>query len=208
MKVLQYILVATFIFFVNSLHAQDDKEKQKELRESQQYLSDATEALEDNNFPQAEAEYRKSIAINPANDTGKYNLGNAYYNKDKNGEAMLRFKQAAAVATNKPEKHKAFHNLGNTFMNEKKYKEAVEAYKNALRNNPKDDETRYNLALAKKMLEEENKNGGGDEGDKEQKKQDQNKDDQQNKDNQDQQNEGDQGDKEKKTKNKIKAKRK
>ncbi|HAV54019.1 MAG TPA: hypothetical protein DCX41_03680, partial [Aequorivita sp.] len=42
---------------------------------------------------------------------------------------------------------------GNTYMNEKKYTEAVEAYKNALRNNPNDDETRYNLALAKDMLE-------------------------------------------------------
>jgi Ca-activated chloride channel family protein len=38
-------------------------------------------------------------------------------------------------------------------MNEKNYSEAVEAYKNALRNNPTDDESRYNLALAKDMLE-------------------------------------------------------
>src|SRR5690606_11598804 len=66
---------------------------------------------------------------------------------------MLRFKQAATTATEKSEKHKAFHNLGNTYMNEKKYTEAVDAYKNALRNNPNDDETRYNLALAKDMLE-------------------------------------------------------
>ena len=52
------------------------------------------------------------------------------------------------------QKHKAFHNLGNVFMKEKNYTEAVEAYKNALRNNPSDDETRYNYALAKKMLKE------------------------------------------------------
>ncbi|KAF5410701.1 MAG: hypothetical protein C5S43_04410 [Candidatus Methanocomedens sp.] len=47
-------------------------------------------------------------------------------------------------------------------MNEKKYQEAVEAYKNALRSNPKDEETRYNLALAKEMLEDQQKDGGGD----------------------------------------------
>ena len=39
-------------------------------------------------------------------------------------------------------------------MNEKNYTQAVEAYKNALRNNPTDEETRYNYALAKKMLKD------------------------------------------------------
>ena len=39
-------------------------------------------------------------------------------------------------------------------MKEKNYSEAVEAYKNALRNKPSDEETRYNYALAKKMLKE------------------------------------------------------
>ena len=39
-------------------------------------------------------------------------------------------------------------------MNEKDYTQAVEAYKNALRNDPADDESRYNYALAKKMLKD------------------------------------------------------
>src|SRR5690606_11756930 len=121
-------------------------------------------------------------------ETAKYNLGTAYYGKEKNAEAMLRFKQAATTATEKSEKHKAFHNLGNTFMNEKKYTEAVEAYKNALRNNPNDDETRYNLALAKDMLE---KNPPPPE-DKDDKK-DQ-KDEKEKKDEKDQKDQGDNGD--------------
>lgn len=70
-------------------------------------------------------------------------------------------KQAAKIAESKEDKHKIFHNLGNSFMEQKKYQEAVNAYKDALRNNPKDEETRYNYALAKKMLEEEQKDGGG-----------------------------------------------
>ena len=53
------------------------------------------------------------------------------------------------TATSKAEKHKAFHNIGNILMQKEKCKEAVEAYKNALRNNPTDEETRYNLAVAK-----------------------------------------------------------
>jgi hypothetical protein len=74
--------------------------------------------------------------------------------------------------------------MGNTYMNEKKYTEAVEAYKNALRNNPSDDETRYNLALAKEMLE------------KNPPQEDQKKDDKQdqNKENEDKKEQDDKGD--------------
>lgn len=147
------LLFVVFGMTSGALYAQESKEKLKELKESQELLSDATLALQKEEFASAEADYRRAIALNPADETGKYNLGTAYYGKSKNTEALNRFKQAASVATAKSEKHKAFHNLGNTYINEKKYAEAVEAYKNALRNNPTDDESRYNLALAKDLLE-------------------------------------------------------
>jgi len=150
--------------FGTSIIAQEaNKEKQKVLKESKEFLSEASYEMENNNFSLAEAAYREAIATNPEEDTGKYNLGIAYYDKEMNDVAMSRFKQAAAVADTKSDKHKVFHNLGNTFMNEKLYKEAVESYKNALRNNPKDEETRYNYALAKELLEDQEKNGGNDE---------------------------------------------
>ena len=149
--------------FGTSIIAQEaNKEKQKVLKESKEFLSKANYEMENDNFFLAEAAYREAIATNPEEDTGKYNLGIAYYDKEMNDVAMSRFKQAAAVADTKSDKHKVFHNLGNTFMNEKLYKEAVESYKNALRNNPKDEETRYNYALAKELLEEQEKNSGGD----------------------------------------------
>lgn len=183
------------IFSINSFAQPQNKEQEKELKAARNYLSEAQQALQKDKFPEAEADYRKAISLNPKSETAKYNLGTAYYGKEKNAEAMLRFKQAAQTADTKAEKHKAFHNLGNTYMNEKKYTEAVEAYKNALRNNPNDDETRYNLALAKDMLEknppppqDDNKN------DKDQNKdnQDQDKKDQQDQDNKN--NEGGKGD--------------
>jgi Tfp pilus assembly protein PilF len=185
-------LILIFVLSFSGI-AQNDKEQRKLLKESKEYLSNASEKLQANNFPIAEADYRNAIALNPVDETGKYNLGNAYYNKTLNAEAMRRFKEAATVAGNKPEKHKAFHNLGNTFMNAKQYKEAVEAYKNALRNNPTDDETRYNLALAKKMLEEQQQNGGGDDENKDQNEE--KKEDQENKEDKGNEKEGDDGDK-------------
>ena len=151
-----------FNFGTSIISQEANKEKQKVLKESKEFLSEASYEMENNNFSLAEAAYREAIATNPEEDTGKYNLGTAYYDKEMNDVAMSRFKQAAAVADTKSDKHKVFHNLGNTFMNEKLYKEAVESYKNALRNNPKDEETRYNYALAKELLEEQEKNGGGD----------------------------------------------
>ncbi|MCH7784098.1 MAG: tetratricopeptide repeat protein [Bacteroidetes bacterium] len=186
-------LLSVFILMFSSLVSVIAQEKEnRDIIESKKLLSDAGLEMKNGNFPLAEADYRKAISLNPKDEIGKYNLGTAYYNKEMNANAMQRFLQAASVASNKTEKHKAFHNLGNTFMNDKKYKEAVETYKNALRNNPTDDETRYNLALAKKMLEEEQKKGGDDEDnkDKDNKENQNNKDNKDNKDNK----EGDDGD--------------
>ena len=186
-------LLSVFILTFSSLVSVIAQEKEdRDIIESKKLLSDAGLEMKNGNFPLAEADYRKAISLNPKDEIGKYNLGTAYYNKEMNANAMQRFLQAASVASNKTEKHKAFHNLGNTFMNDKKYKEAGETYKNALRNNPTDDETRYNLALAKKMLEEEQKKGGDDEDnkDKDNKENQNNKDKKDNKDNK----EGDDGD--------------
>ncbi|HNP66469.1 MAG TPA: tetratricopeptide repeat protein [Aequorivita sp.] len=192
----QIAMVLCVAFFsLNSYAQPQSKEQEKELKASQNYLSEAQQALQKEKFPEAEADYRKAISLNPKSETAKYNLGTAYYGKEKNAEAMLRFKQAATTANSKAEKHKAFHNLGNTYMNEKKYTEAVESYKNALRNNPNDDQTRYNLALAKDMLEKNPpppQDDNKDDKDQNEDKKDEDKKDQQDKD--DKNKEGDEGD--------------
>ncbi|WP_310993386.1 tetratricopeptide repeat protein [Aequorivita marina] len=191
--VLLAVLLLSFSTF-----AQQTKEQKKELRASKNFMSEAQQALQEEKFADAEADYRQAISLNPKSETAKYNLGTAYYGKEKNAEAMLRFKQAAGAATSKAEKHKAFHNLGNTYMNEKKYTEAVASYKNALRNNPNDDQTRYNLALAKDLLDKnppppEDQNDKDKDKNEDQKDQDnKDKEDQENQDNKDQ--EGDKGD--------------
>lgn len=197
------LVLCMLLFSLNSFAQPQSKEQKKELKASQNFLSEAQQSLHKDKFSAAEADYRQAISLNPKSETAKYNLGTAYYGKEKNAEAMLRFKQAAQTATDKAEKHKAFHNLGNTYMNEKKYTEAVESYKNALRNNPNDDETRYNLALAKDMLE---KNPPPPE-DKDDKKKDQNEDkkDQDKKDQQDQDDKNKEGDKGDENKDKDKG---
>lgn len=178
--------LSLLIFFPLFVVAQEKPEAA--AKAAKKYMQEAEAALADNDMATAEAFYRKAIAKDPKNAEAKYNLGNLYYTKEITGQALDRHRAAANTAEDKPLKHDAFHNQGNAYMKQKKYSEAVEAYKQSLRNNPKDDETRYNLALAKKMLEEELKEGGG--GDSSEK-------DQQDQENQQDQNEQQDGEGEK-----------
>lgn len=162
-------IVVLLLFLSTVMLYSQTKQELQRAKDNQDLLSNANTDLAAGDFSEAEAKYRKVIADDPKNTEARYNLGVAYYNKDKNTEAGRRFVQAAEIATTKEQKHKVYHNLGNALMKDKNYRGAVEAYKNALRNNPKDDETRYNLALAKLMLEEQGDEGGGEEENEEEK---------------------------------------
>lgn len=72
--------------------------------------------------------------------------------------------------------------MGVILQPSKQYPQCIEAYKQSLRNNPHDDETRYNLALAQKMLKDQQQQQNQDK--QQEQKQDQKQDDQkdQNKD--------------------------
>lgn len=154
-------------------------------------LSKGNEGYEGKHYSQAEASYRIANSKD-AKSTADYNLGNTMYKQKLNKEAETAYLRAAQKATTKEAKHLAYHNLGNAYMKSKNYQAAEQAYKNALLNNPKDDETRYNYAVAKKMNKDnpqDNKDQNKDQNKDNKDNQDQNKDnkDQDNKDNKDNQ---------------------
>ena len=144
MKDLKNLLLLTTILLSFAVKAQ----------EKDKYLPQANEEFEAKNYVEAEANYRISQSKFPKKAIASYNLGNTIYNINQPSEAKLSYMKAIEESKSRPEKHKAFHNLGNVFMKEKNYTAAVQAYKNALINNPSDEETRYNYALAKKMLKD------------------------------------------------------
>ncbi len=149
----------------------------------------------ENNFEEAEKNFRVAIDDSLSDLRATFNLSNKYYSEGLYDEAISRQIESTKLAKNKSEKHKAFHNLGNSLMKKEMCSEAVLAYKNALRNDPSDDETRYNLALAKKCEEEQqNDDQNKDDQNKDnESKDDQNKDDQNNdSENKDNQNKNDQ----------------
>jgi tetratricopeptide (TPR) repeat protein len=158
-------LILSIITLVSCLcFSQQDKAKAIAEKKANNYVYEANTTVNED-FVSAEMAYRKALSQQSSHVAGLYNLGHAYYKEGNYAEALYRHQQTAKLATSKPEKHKAFHNIGNILMQEKKCKEAVEAYKNALRNDPSDDETRYNLGIAKecaKQQEEQNKDNKDD----------------------------------------------
>ena len=134
----------------------------------------------ENNFEEAEKNFRVAIDDSLSDLRATFNLSNKYYSEGLYDEAISRQIESTKLAKNKSEKHKAFHNLGNSLMKKEMCSEAVLAYKNALRNDPSDDETRYNLALAKKCEEEQQND---DQNKDDQNKDSENKDDQNKDDN-------------------------
>lgn len=156
------------------------------IQKADNYIFDGNQAFDISNNVEAEKNYRRATATGQKKDIAQYNMGTTLQQDNYIEEALLVYANAIEITKGRPNTHRNFHNIGNALMQLKDYKRAVEAYKNALRNNPNDDETRYNYALAKKMLEDE-KN-----------KDEENKDDKENKDNKDQQNDKDKkGDKDK-----------
>lgn len=161
--------------------SQDKKEEKKALlskKKATNYVFEGNQLVSDD-FVSAEMEYRKAISESNSNVAAPYNLAHSYYKQGNLEESLVRHQQAARLAETKPEKHKAYHNIGNILMKNEMCKEAVEAFKNALRNDPTDDESRYNLALAKDCAK--NQDGGGEDQEDKKDKQEQNKEDEQKK---------------------------
>lgn len=162
---LKYLFVA--LWTSASLFAQNEKANNlvvegNDLHENKKYIS-------------AEAQYRKALALDEARTDAQHNLGNTLYRTEDYTAAAQRYFLTQKATEDKLKKQAAFHNIGNVHMQAKEYEKAVESYKQALRNNPADEESRYNYALAKELLEKQKQ-------DQDQKDQNQDQDQDQNQD--------------------------
>lgn len=132
------------------------------------------------NFAKAEAEYRKAVAVNGENAQALYNLGCALMMQQKDSIAVEQFQKAGSLEKSALRKAKVYHNIGVVCQAHRIYGDAIKAYEESLRNNPSDDETRYNLALCKRLQKNQKKNqqnkGGGNSKEKDKGKDKQNKD--------------------------------
>ena len=177
MRGLKYIFILMAVFVCTGAFAQVDR----------QYIRNGNKLFHQQNYAKAEVEYRKAISKNPNNAQAIYNLGNALLMQQKDSAATSFFQKSGRIETSKMRKAMSYHNIGVICQKHQMYGDAINAYKEALRNNPKDNETRYNLALCKKLLKNQPKdknkqnNKQKDKKNKDKNKKDKNKDKQNNK---------------------------
>ncbi len=162
-------------------------------QEEKKFIREGNNQYQKKNFVEAEKNYTRGLNKNKDSYKGSFNLGDAYYKQGKFSEAAEQFQMLTHKASSKDTLSKAYHNLGNSLLKEKKYQEGVDAYKNALKNNPNDEDTRYNLAYAQQMLKQQQQQQKKDKDKKDKDKKD-NKD---KKDDKDKKNDKDKDDKDK-----------
>ncbi len=143
--------------------------------DAKDYIISGNQLYGQGDFAKAEAQYKSALSKDPNSIKANYNLGNALYKQKRMEESRVHYDRVIHDKNaTKADQHKAYHNIGKSYLDENNPEKAVANLKEALKLNPYDEETRYNYALARKLLE------------KQEEKNDQK--DQQNQDNQDNKN--------------------
>ncbi|MFP4025584.1 MAG: tetratricopeptide repeat protein [Thiohalospira sp.] len=166
MKEIRFLLLILLSLLALNTFAQQERK----------FIRKGNKEFEKGSFDEAEILYRKAIDKKDDSYSATFNIGDALYKQEKYDDAINQFSDLTNQELTKEDRAKIYHNLGNSLLKNQKIKESIEAYKHALRNNPSDMETKYNLAYAQKLLEQQQNQDQN---------QDQNKDqddDQQNKD--------------------------
>ncbi len=129
-------------------------------------------------FDESEILYRKALEKEQQSYSGEFNLGDAMYKQEKFEDAARSFHKLAENQTDPIKLGELYHNIGNSFLKANQLEASIEAYKQALRNNPEDNETRHNLAYAQQMQQQQQdqQNQDQDKQDQDQDKQDQDQD--------------------------------
>lgn len=195
MNYIHYIIVTVAFLLVGGTNAVAQTDRN--------LIRQGNRAFKSQKWAAAETQYRKAISKNQKNPQAIYNLGCALLAQQKDSLAMVQFGNAAQLESNIFRRSKSYHNMGVVMQNHREYAQAIEYYKMALRCNPQDNETRYNLALCKKLLKNNQQNQNN-KNNKDKNKNDKNKDKKNDKNkNKDGQNKNDQN-KDKQNKNQDK----
>lgn len=142
-------------------------------------------------YVDSEVEFKKGLEKSPGNFQGNFNLGDSYYKQGNYEDALKHYQEALSKASTNDLKAKVYHNIGNTLLKDQKIKQSIAAYTDALKLNPDDESTKYNLSYALDMLknqDKQNKNNKDKNDKNQQKNKDQNKNNQNNNENQNKQN--------------------
>ncbi|MCL4538077.1 MAG: tetratricopeptide repeat protein [Bacteroidetes bacterium] len=117
------------------------------------YVNKGVNLYHDGKYVDSEVEFKKGLDKAPNNFQANFNLGDSYYKQGNYSDAMKLYQSALAkVGKNNELKSKVYHNIGNVLLKDQKIKESIAAYTDALKLNPDDMSTKYNLSYALDML--------------------------------------------------------
>jgi Ca-activated chloride channel homolog len=153
-----------FLVFILSMLA--GFPQQATAQAEKRFIREGNRLYEKQQFDESELSYRRALERDDESPQARFNLGNSLYKQERYDEAMRFFGELAEDIEDPVNRSKVFHNLGNSMLMSQQIEQSIEAYKEALRNNPDDMQTRYNLAFAQHLLDEmENQEQNDDEGD-------------------------------------------
>jgi len=118
-------------------------------------IREGMKAYKDGEYSEAEVQFRRAEDINQDSYEAEFNTGAALYNQEKYEETVKQYESLLNRTGDGQKTAQIWHNIGNSLLEAGQYAPSIEAYKNSLRKNPDDDETRYNLAYAQKMLKDQ-----------------------------------------------------
>ena len=125
---------------------------QKAVRKN---IRQGNKSYNEQKYEQAANHYEEALKINPNALEPNFNLGNTYYRQNEWDKSIEQQNHYLLLEKENPQKlASGWHNIGNALLHKKDLEKSMEAYKNALRMNPEDDETRYNLAVVQKMIKD------------------------------------------------------
>ncbi len=149
------IINIALILLLSATQVAYSQKERKYIRSGNDYYRSATgdtAQVDTVKMQKAAEQYRKAIEKAPTSYEAKYNLANTNFKLKAYDMAEREYKAIQNAIAHDTISAKIFHNLGNSQLMQGKIKESIESYKNALRRNPNDFETKYNLALAQSKL--------------------------------------------------------
>ena len=164
--------------------------------ELKQHLINGMSSFEEHMNEDAASSFSNGSTLENYEDIAAYNLGRSLMETEDLEGAASAFKQAIASSENNQLISNAWYNSGNIALNSEDPSTAIEAYKSSLRLNPDFANARHNLAIANKMLqqqeEQEEQEQDGDQENEEEKDGDEEiKDEKENEEENEEQKEGD-----------------
>lgn len=181
-------LAALLFCFVLVAGAQEQKERdEKTAKDKYAYTREGNELYKKQKYAEAESLYVKGSMHEPDAFTTAFNLGDALYKQGRYEPARQQFDLLTKSPVSADSMALVHHNIGNCLLKQKEYAQSIEAYKKALRLNPADNESRYNLAYAQKMLKQQQQKQQNQKQDPNDKKEDKEKNNEKDKQKQDEQ---------------------